>query len=211
MVHRRRICILAAVATILAALATGQGASAGKRKSLTAAEAISADAVRRHAVVLGSDALEGRAPGTAGGSRAASYIAAELERMGVRPLGDDGSYFQQVPLHGNTPLDDSRLFLSIFGEPRGLALGADYLLYSTGSQTWIPRPAPMVFVGYGIVAPEFDHNDYADVDVRGKVVVYLAGEPQLPVRTISPDPNRPPIHLRRRSRGSPYPAVRWAV
>ena len=58
-----------------------------------------------------------------------------------------------------------------------LALGSDYLLYSTGSQTWIPRPAPMVFVGYGIVAPEFDHNDYADVDVRGKVVVFLGGEP----------------------------------
>ncbi len=164
-------------ATVVAMLAVVTVCDAGNRRSVTASEAVSADNLRRHAVVLGSDALEGRAPGTAGGSRAASYISSELERYGVKPLGDEGTFLQRVPLHGNAPLSDSRLSLISFGETRRLALGEDYLLYSTGSQTWIPRPAPLVFVGYGIVAPEFDHNDYAELDVRGKVVVYLSGEP----------------------------------
>ncbi len=108
---------------------------------------------------------------------AAAYISGELEKLGVEPLGDDGSYFQQVPLVGSTPLPESRLTISGLGDQRVLALGEDYLLHTTGAQTLLPRPTPLVFVGYGIVAPEFDYNDYADVDVRGKAVVFLAGEP----------------------------------
>jgi len=141
------------------------------------AEGVSSEAIRRHTVVLGGDALEGRAPGSRGGRMAAAYIAAELEKLGVEPLGEDGSYYQQVPLVGSTPLPESRLTISGLGEPRALTLGRDYLLHTTGAQTWLPRPTPLVFVGYGIVAPEFDYNDYADVDVRGKAVVFLAGEP----------------------------------
>ena len=169
-------------AIVASALAVGVGlgavrAGGAEQRIAEAAAAVSAEAIRRHTAALGSDAMEGRAPGTPGGLRAADYIARELERLGVRPLGDGGSYFQQVPLHGNTPLPASRLVLTSLGESRELALWSDYVLVSTGAQTWLPRSAPMVFVGYGIVAPEFDANDYADVDVRGKVVVYLAGEP----------------------------------
>lgn len=175
--------IAATLTATVVALAVCPRAGAGKPSPRAAAEAVSAEKLHRHTVVLGSDALEGRAPGTAGGSRAAAYVAGELERSGVQPLGDEGTFFQQVPLHGNTPLPDSRLSLTSLGETQTLILGEDYLLYTTGSQTWIPHPVPMVFVGYGIVAPEFDHNDYADVDVHGKVVVYLAGEP------VSEDPD----------------------
>jgi len=169
-------------AIVSSALAAGVGlgavrAAGTEQRIAEAAAAVSEEAIRRHTVALGSDAMEGRAPGTPGGLRAADYIAGELERLGVCPLGDEGSYFQQVPLHSNTPLPASRLVLTSLGEPRELALWSDYVLVSTGAQTWLPRSAPMVFVGYGIVAPEFDANDYADVDVRGKVVVYLAGEP----------------------------------
>jgi hypothetical protein len=128
-------------------------------------------------VVLGSDALEGRAPGTRGGERAARYIAGRLEEAGLRPLGDRGSFFQMVPLHGTRPLDGCRLELSSLGRTTRLGLGVDYQLLSAGDQALIPRPVPMVFVGYGIVAPEMDYNDYEDVDVRGRVVVMLAGEP----------------------------------
>ena len=151
-------------------------AGAGERW-LAVANRVSAESIRRHTVVLGGDALEGRAPGSRGGRMAAAYIAGELEKLGVEPLGDDGSYFQQVPLVGSLPRPDCRLVLSGLGEQTELRIGEDYLLHSTGSQTWLPRPTPMVFVGYGIVAPEFDHNDYADVDVRGKAVVFLSGEP----------------------------------
>jgi Zn-dependent M28 family amino/carboxypeptidase len=75
-------------------------------------------------------------------------------------------------------MPSSRLELWSLGEARTLELGADYLLRSAGSQTLIPRRVPVIFVGHGIVAPEFDYNDYQDLDVRGKVVVYLAGEPR---------------------------------
>jgi len=140
-------------------------------------ETISAEEIRRHTVVLGGDALEGRAPGSRGGRLAAAYIAAQLEKLGVQPLGDGGSFFQRVPLVGSAPLPESRLTISAFGDRRTLRLGDDYLLHSTGAQTWLARQTPMVFVGYGIVAPEFDYNDYADVDAHGKVAVFLPGEP----------------------------------
>lgn len=159
-------------------------------RPLTAPELVAAENIRRHTVILGGDALEGRAPGSRGGDLAAGYIAGELEKLGVQPLGDDGSFFQQVPLIGSTPLPGSQMRISAFGEERALALGQDYLLHTTGAQTWLPRPTPMVFVGYGIMAPEFDYNDYADVDVRGKVAVFLAGEPASddPEYFAGPDP-----------------------
>ena len=140
------------------------------------ADEVTAEGIRRHVVVLGSDGLEGRAPGSRGGNRAAAYLAAELERLGLGPAGDEG-FLQQVPLHGSRPRPESRLQMSSFGEQRTLELGRDYLLVTTGEQTILPRSTPMVFVGYGIAAPEFDYNDYGDVDVRGKVAVFFDGEP----------------------------------
>ena len=138
---------------------------------------VSQSAIRRHTMVLGSDAMAGRAPGTPGGRRSADYLVRELADAGLEPFGDDGTFTERVPLHASRVLPESRLDVWNLGETRQLRLGADYLLATAGSQTMIPRRVPMVFVGYGIVAPEFDHNDYSGVDVRGKVVVYLAGEP----------------------------------
>ena len=173
-----RIRDRAALAWLLVLGGVGGAAFAGSSERWVAlADEVSAEAIRRHTVVLGGDALEGEAPGSRGGRMAAAYIAGELEKLGVEPLGDDGSYFQQVPLVGSTPLPESRLTISGLGDQRVLALGEDYLLHTTGARTLLPRPTPLVFVGYGIVAPEFDYNDYADVDVRGKAVVFLAGEP----------------------------------
>lgn len=144
---------------------------------LDLARSITAEGLESHLVVLGSDALEGRAAGTRGGGRAASYIARQLRKAGLSPMGDRGTFFQMVPLHAARPRADCRLQLSSLGQTRTLRLGEDYQLLTTGDQTIIPRPVPMVFVGYGIVAPEHDYNDYEDVDVRGRVVVFLGGEP----------------------------------
>ena len=159
----------------LAAALMPLAATALDLRELTAG--VTAEGIRRHLVVLGSDALEGRAPGTRGGDRAAGYIAGELRRIGLRPMGDDGGYLQQVPLLGSRPLPGCRLTLSRLGETELLTLGEDYLLVTTGEQTLVPRLTPVVFAGYGIVAPEYDYNDYADLDVRGKVVAFLEGEP----------------------------------
>jgi hypothetical protein len=155
------------------------GASAGRAGDdlETVVSAITAEGIRRHAVVLASDGLEGRAPGTLGGERAAGYLAAQLGAIGVAGRGERGSFFQLVPLHGDVVLPTSSLVLTSPGESWAPDLGDDYLVATTGAQTLIPQPVPVVFVGYGVVAPEFDYSDYREVDVDGAVVAYLAGEP----------------------------------
>jgi len=129
------------------------------------------------ALSLSADSMEGRGTGTPGGERAARYIASKLEEFGLEPLGDDGTWFQNVPLHGSIPLEETRFHLNLPDSVVDLALGRDFLLYTTGAQTLIPRPVPLVFVGYGIVAPEYDYNDYQNLDVEGSIVVFLTGEP----------------------------------
>lgn len=143
-----------------------------------AGEAVSLEALRRHTFFLGDDAQEGRAPGTPGAEAAARYIAGELERAGLRPLGRGGAGFQDVPLHGTTPTDQTELLVTSGCHSGPLRLGEDYVLFTGGVQTLIPRDVPLVFAGYGIVAPEFDYNDYQGLDVEGKVVVVLEGEPE---------------------------------
>lgn len=140
-------------------------------------QAVSVDSIWTDALYLGSDYLAGRAPGTLGGDRAAEYLAGRMERIGLVPMGDNGSYLQHMPLYGGTPLLDTRLTLSRDGERIDLDFEEDFLLYTTGAGTRISTPLPMVFAGYGIVAPEFDYNDYQNLDPAGSIVVFLSGEP----------------------------------
>jgi hypothetical protein len=144
-----------------------------------AMDALSVDSLWRHAARLADDAFEGRGTGERGGRLAARYLAEELRRIGAVPLDADSSYMQQVPMHGSRPLPRSRLLLAHPEQGEVLlGLGTDYLLYKGGAQTFIPRPLRMVFVGYGIVAPEYDYNDYQNVDVADAIVVFLSGEPE---------------------------------
>jgi hypothetical protein len=121
--------------------------------------------------------MEGRGTGTEGERKAARYIAGQLEMMRLRPLPSIGSYFQQVPMHAAIPLSASRLILHGDSTTTGLQLNRDYVMLTSGAQTYIRVSVPLVFVGFGIVAPEFDHNDYQKVDVEGKIAVMLDGEP----------------------------------
>jgi len=138
---------------------------------------ISADSIRKHVELLGHDSLQGRGTGTRGERIAAHYIASHLEKHQFIPIGDQRSFFQSIPMHGSFPLRESQLKIYNEAEEYQLALGKDYLLYKSGAQTFIPQPVPLVFVGYGIIAPEFDYDDYQAMDVEGKVVVFLSGEP----------------------------------
>jgi len=140
-------------------------------------ERISGHLLYQHLAFLGSDSLAGRGTGTRGGEIAAAYIADELAKLHIQPAGDDHSYYQQIPMHGSRPLPGSNFQIISKPSEKRLELGKDYLLYNTGAQTFVPKPVPLVFVGYGIVAPEYDHNDYQALNVVGKIVVFLSGEP----------------------------------
>lgn len=139
---------------------------------------INENILRRHVEVLGSDLFEGRGTGTKGGELAANYIASVYEAIGLIPIGDNNSYFQSIPLHGTSFLKESKLYLYYGSDTLELIIGKDYLLSNSGEQTFIPRAIDLVFVGYGIIAPEFDHNDYLGKDIAGKIAVILDGEPE---------------------------------
>lgn len=132
---------------------------------------------KRHINYLGSDLFEGRAPGTLGGNLSAAYLAHEFAKISLKPLGGSGTYYQNIPLHSSRPLLSSKLNIHYLEEVISFRLNEDFLLFQTGEPVFIPNSIPLVFVGYGIVAPEFDYNDYQDFDVSGKIVVFLDGEP----------------------------------
>lgn len=133
--------------------------------------------IQKYLEVLASDIFEGRGTGTTGGDLAAKYIALEYSKYGLKPVGNEISYYQNIPMHGSNPLPSSELKIFSGDKDTLLQLEKDYLLYKSGQQTFTPLPVPLVFVGYGIIAPEFDYNDYQSVDVEGKIVVFLDGEP----------------------------------
>jgi Zn-dependent M28 family amino/carboxypeptidase len=131
----------------------------------------------RYIQFLGNDLLEGRGTGSTGGMLAAKFLAREFDKLGLKPIGDGKTYYQNIPMHGSKPLESSKLNLYLENLDLLLKLNDNYLLYQSGSQTYIPQPTQLVFVGYGIIAPEFDYNDYQYADVEGKVVVFIDGEP----------------------------------
>lgn len=147
---------------------------------------VSAERLRQHVTVLGSDTFGGRAVGTRGGAFTEAYVAGQLAAFGIPGLGEEGGYLQAVPMHGSVPQPESELLLMSPCHSGALSLGEDYLLFSSGDATLLPQPVEVVFAGYGIVAPEFGQDDYAGFSVRGKVVAVLAGEPHHSMRRAGP-------------------------
>jgi Zn-dependent M28 family amino/carboxypeptidase len=144
-----------------------------------AAASIDPAKIGAHVRYLASDLLEGRGPGTRGGQLAAEYIASQFALAGARPAGENGTYFQNVPLMAvHTEVDKTSFTLvPASGAPIRLKYGDDYL---TKDQTGAPTAdidAPIVFVGYGIDAPEYHWNDYAGVDVKGKILLVIVNQP----------------------------------
>ncbi|MDQ1266586.1 MAG: family peptidase, partial [Bacteroidota bacterium] len=126
---------------------------------------------------LGSDFLEGRGTGTQGGNLAAKYLAQEFDRIGLIPIGDNGSFYQKIPMLGSKQQQDSKLKCCLAWDTVNFILFKDYALLKSGEETFIPNPLPLAFAGYGIIAPEYDYNDYQNLDVKDKIVVILDGEP----------------------------------
>ena len=135
-------------------------------------------AMKAHVMFLASDAMRGREAGSPEYDIAAQYVAAQFYAAGLRPAGDAGSYLQQVPLVTYHPADHGDFVLTRKGaEPLRLLFGEEYVPGAIPGRTEAAFDAPVVFVGYGIVAPQYKRNDYAGVDVKGKIVAYLVGAP----------------------------------
>lgn len=138
----------------------------------------SADAIKAHMGFLADDLLEGREAGTRGYDIAARYVASQYALMHVKPAGDNGSYLQQVPLTAYRPANQGGVsYTGADGKSGALVFGEDYLPSAQARQAETSITAPLVFVGYGLVAPERGRDDYAGLDVRGKIVVVLSGAP----------------------------------
>jgi Peptidase family M28 len=135
--------------------------------------AITPHAMRGHVNFLASDVVEGREAGTRGYDVAAAYVAAQFEAVGAEPAGDGGTYLQQVRFR-TFRLDPAKSSFAIDGKT--FEHRKDVLI-APGLESTTEVDAPVVFAGFGIVAPELGHDDYANIDVRGKVVALLAGSP----------------------------------
>lgn len=140
-------------------------------------DSISSKNISLNLNILADDSLEGRGTGSRGSLLAANFIAEKFKEFSLTSLQPDNTYFQNIPMHGSRPLNSSELWITSNNNSIKLEIEKDYFLYRSGQQTFIPNPLPVVFVGYGIIAPEFDYNDYQAVDVEGKIVVYLDDEP----------------------------------
>ncbi|WKZ69253.1 MAG: M28 family peptidase [Melioribacteraceae bacterium] len=142
------------------------------------ATSISIEKIQKHVSFLGSDIFEGRGTGTTGGELAAKYLAQEFSKLDIIPLGSNGTYYQYIPMHGSEPKIESRLTIYDRDENQtSLKLLNDYILLEDGDQTFTPMPLQLIFAGYGIIAPEYDYNDFQSINVEGKVVVVIEGEP----------------------------------
>ena len=135
-------------------------------------------AMKAHVIFLASDAMRGREAGSPEYDIAAEYVASQFYAAGLRPAGDDGGYLQQVPLVTYKPVDHGNFILTRAKQPPlPLVFGEDIIPAANPAKRETAIDAPVVFVGYGIVAPHVGRDDYAGVDVRGKIVVYFAGAP----------------------------------
>ncbi|HTV94502.1 MAG TPA: M28 family peptidase [Steroidobacteraceae bacterium] len=143
-----------------------------------AMQGISPQRIGAHVRFLADDLLEGRGTGTRGGDIAAHYIATQFALDGLEPAGDDGSYLQRVDFTGVQTLDGTNAALvPERGATLELTRGADYVVANQTQSEAVDIDAPIVFVGYGIEAPEYRWNDFKGVDVKGKVILVIVNEP----------------------------------
>jgi Zn-dependent M28 family amino/carboxypeptidase len=133
------------------------------------------EVIDAHLRYLADDLLEGRAPATRGGRLAAHYIASQFRALGLEPLGREGSYFQPVPLVGMVP--HATLAWGPAGAPEQLAFGGDFVAWAERTEPRVNADADVVFVGYGISAPEWRWDDYKDEELRGKILLMLVNDP----------------------------------
>jgi Zn-dependent M28 family amino/carboxypeptidase len=171
--------MILAWAPILAAGAAATAQVPGQGTNLEAA-----NRMMEHIRVLSSDGFEGRLPGTAGEKLSVDYLTGECKVLGLLPGNPDGSYLQKVPMVGI--VSETKASFEVGGRTMTPAWINDYIAVSSHVAAQVDvRDSDVVFVGYGVVAPEYGWDDFKGVDVRGKTVIMLINDP--PVR----DPKNP--------------------
>src|SRR6516164_4027670 len=174
-------------ATLLMALALLTAAGCTKSGPVAMAQLPEVDtaAVLSHTKVLSSDEFEGRAPGTKGEELTVNYLVDQFKKIGLKPGNPDGTYVQKVPLVGITPTPASLVFAK--GKAQLTLNWKDDVVAWTKHVADVASldKSDVVFVGYGVVAPEFNWDDYKGLDVKGKTLVMLVSDPPVP------DPDRP--------------------
>ena len=170
--------ILPLTPALLLAACTAPMASDRPATSTTSQVQPSIPTMQRLVERLSSDEFEGRAPGTVGEEKTLKLLADEFAKLGLKP-GNKGSWFQDVPLVEITARDVTPLSFTGGKQPVSAAYGPEMVVgtYRTDGRPTLVKDSPVVFVGYGINAPEKGWNDYAGVDVKGKTVVILVNDP----------------------------------
>ena len=169
------VVILAVIASTALAQESGAPPSAAPIPVNTAA-------MEAHLRFLSNDLLEGRAPATRGGRLAAEYIAAQFVALGLEPAGANGTYFQPVALVGMTP--QPTLSWGKAGAMQSLAYRDAFVAWAERPEADISADGEVVFVGYGIRAPEWQWDDYKGTDLRGKILLMLVNDPGLVDTTV---------------------------
>lgn len=172
----RGTAICAGLILVLAMRGWAGEESGGLSDDLTAE--VSAERFRAHMSVLAVDTMAGRETGTEGYLAAARYVASQFAEFGLTPRGDQGSYFQSVPLLATKLVPGSTYFaVSRRGGELVLAFPNEYVMSGSFGGAEESITAPLVFVGYGIEAPQHGHHDFAGAGVEGKILVRLTGAP----------------------------------
>lgn len=180
----RRLATVLLFATILSSFAFGQSK---KHRSpapvklsapvFAALQKVNPENIRAHVRFLADDLLEGRGTGQRGGDIAGLYIATQFALYGLKPAGDNGTFLQKVPMVGITPGETTKFSLVAGTHTNELKPLDQYVAYDETQKPESDIDAQIVYVGYGIDAPEFNWDDFKGVDVKGKVLLMLVNEP----------------------------------
>jgi Zn-dependent M28 family amino/carboxypeptidase len=166
-------------ALVALSIAVSHAAAPAAGAPPTARPAIDTAVWLAHVTALSSDQFEGRAPGTAGETTTINYLQQQFKQLGLAPGNPDGSYVQAVPMAGISSYP--MLGYVVGGNATQLKFGDDYVAWSARAQKEVDvHGSELVFVGYGITAPEFNWDDYKGVDLQGKTLVMLINDPPVP-------------------------------
>ncbi|MBD2700880.1 M28 family peptidase [Spirosoma sp. BT702] len=142
------------------------------------AKTVRPEAIKNHMRILANDSLKGRKPGSRGFDMAAEYVVNQFKTLGLQPAGENKTYRQNVPLgRWQVKEENSTVTLITKGEERPLTIGRQCILNPNPDLPTSEVNAPVVFVGFGVTAPELDYDDYKGIDVKGKIVAYFNGAP----------------------------------